>query len=176
MNIFILDDSPTKAARMLCDQHIHKMILESAQLLSTAFHNNFPNDAPKLPIYKPAYQNNPCTLWVSKDLSNASWLILHAQEMEEIRVSKGFNPHASAKVIEVLYDYIQQNVHSVMYNHMDHTPFSLAMPAHIRIRPSLDPVLKYQDYYKFKHRQWLDNGGGMTYNVNPVPDFMKEYF
>ena len=36
MNIFILDRNPVKAAQMLCDRHIPKMIVESAQMLSTA--------------------------------------------------------------------------------------------------------------------------------------------
>ena len=35
MNIFAVDVSPEKAAQALCDAHVVKMILESAQLLST---------------------------------------------------------------------------------------------------------------------------------------------
>ena len=36
MNIFILSDEPTKAAREHNDKHVVKMILESGQMLSTA--------------------------------------------------------------------------------------------------------------------------------------------
>ena len=36
MNIFVLDRDPYKAAEMMCDKHVVKMILESAQMLSTA--------------------------------------------------------------------------------------------------------------------------------------------
>lgn len=36
MNIFYLDTDPTKAAQYMTDRHVVKMILESAQLLSTA--------------------------------------------------------------------------------------------------------------------------------------------
>ena len=36
MNIFVLDKDPRVAARMLCDKHVPKMIVESAQMLSTA--------------------------------------------------------------------------------------------------------------------------------------------
>ena len=36
MNIFILDEDPTIAAQMQCDKHVVKMIVESAQMLSTA--------------------------------------------------------------------------------------------------------------------------------------------
>lgn len=38
MNIFYLDHDPAAAARAHCDRHVVKMILESAQLLSTAWH------------------------------------------------------------------------------------------------------------------------------------------
>ena len=36
MNIFYLDKNPNTAAKMMCDKHIIKMILESAQMLCTA--------------------------------------------------------------------------------------------------------------------------------------------
>ena len=36
MNIFVLDKDPIVAAKMACDKHIVKMILESAQMLCTA--------------------------------------------------------------------------------------------------------------------------------------------
>ena len=36
MNIFILDEDPVQAAQLQCDKHVVKMIVESAQMLSTA--------------------------------------------------------------------------------------------------------------------------------------------
>jgi hypothetical protein len=36
MNIFYLDRNPKKAAHMHCDKHVVKMVLEYAQILSTA--------------------------------------------------------------------------------------------------------------------------------------------
>ena len=36
MNIFVLDEDPQVAAQMMCDKHVVKMIVESAQMLSTA--------------------------------------------------------------------------------------------------------------------------------------------
>ena len=36
MNIFYLDRDPVVAAQLMCDKHVVKMILESAQILSTA--------------------------------------------------------------------------------------------------------------------------------------------
>jgi hypothetical protein len=34
MNIFVLDENPAKAAQMLCDCHLRKMCVETAQILS----------------------------------------------------------------------------------------------------------------------------------------------
>jgi hypothetical protein len=34
MNIFVLDEDPAKAAQMLCDCHLRKMCVETAQILS----------------------------------------------------------------------------------------------------------------------------------------------
>lgn len=34
MNIFVLDEDPRKAAEMLCDRHVVKMCVETAQILS----------------------------------------------------------------------------------------------------------------------------------------------
>ena len=36
MNVFYVDKHPVKAAEQMCDKHIVKMILESAQLLCTS--------------------------------------------------------------------------------------------------------------------------------------------
>ena len=36
MNLFILDQDPVVAAQLQCDKHVVKMIVESAQMLSTA--------------------------------------------------------------------------------------------------------------------------------------------
>ena len=36
MNVFVLDYDPKTAAEMHCDKHVVKMILETAQLLSTS--------------------------------------------------------------------------------------------------------------------------------------------
>lgn len=38
VNVFYLDHDPSVAARSHCDRHVVKMILETAQLLSTAWH------------------------------------------------------------------------------------------------------------------------------------------
>ena len=63
MNIFCLDKDPVKAAQMMCDKHIVKMLLESAQLVCTAHReldvscNIMPNIDKML--YKSTHKNHP---------------------------------------------------------------------------------------------------------------------
>ena len=51
MNIFYLHPNPQTAARMHCDKHCVKMILEYAQLLSTA-HRDLDGDDANTNLYK----------------------------------------------------------------------------------------------------------------------------
>ena len=50
MNIFHLDKNPIKCALYHCDKHVVKMILETAQMLSTAYQRHCGIDEQ---LYKP---------------------------------------------------------------------------------------------------------------------------
>lgn len=78
MNIFVVDENPVVAARMLCDQHVVKMIVESVQMLFTALHVA----GVKEPwMYKPTHARHPCTLWVASSRHNWRWLHMHASAL-----------------------------------------------------------------------------------------------
>ena len=53
MNIFVLDEDPVVAATMSCDKHVVKMILETAQMLSTVAHSHG-HEAPYRATHKKA--------------------------------------------------------------------------------------------------------------------------
>jgi hypothetical protein len=76
MNIFYLSRCPHKSAKLMCDKHIVKMILESAQMLCTAHHVNG-TLLLKSDIYKPAYKNHPSTVWVRESALHYNWLYMH---------------------------------------------------------------------------------------------------
>jgi hypothetical protein len=81
MNIFYTDSDPLIAAQNLCDQHVRKMPVESAQMLANLFSPEDLADAPRTAmggIRKHSYQNHPCTKWIRESRANASWLIQHA--------------------------------------------------------------------------------------------------
>ena len=69
MNIFILDHDIQSCARYHADQHVGKMILESAQILCSVA-NAHGQDTP----YKTTHSGHPCTLWAGASLSNWRWL------------------------------------------------------------------------------------------------------
>jgi len=70
MNIFVLHESPVAAAKMHCDKHCVKMVLETAQLLSTAIHMTGGEYGP----YKPTHKNHPCSIWARTSKANFGWL------------------------------------------------------------------------------------------------------
>tara|TARA_R110001592_G_scaffold138248_1_gene357042 strand:+ start:5563 stop:6117 length:555 start_codon:yes stop_codon:yes gene_type:complete len=87
MNIFVLDNDPVKAARMVCDSHASKMCVEGIQMLVSALLNNGA-PADKMPLtkttgrpHKGGYKNHPATKWASENLSNWVWLLSHTQEL-----------------------------------------------------------------------------------------------
>lgn len=73
MNIFFLSLNPKEAARLHCDKHVVKMIIETAQLLYSAHWILDPEDLPEF-AYKLAHKNHPCSMWVRKSLTNYLWL------------------------------------------------------------------------------------------------------
>ena len=76
MNIFFLDPNPKTCAAYHCDKHVIKMILETTQMLSTAYHLCCPDRIKDLEtsLYKPAYKNHPSTIWARESIQNFRWL------------------------------------------------------------------------------------------------------
>lgn len=93
MNIFVTDKDPRVCAEWLDDKRVNKMILESAQMLSTAImwhkHNDLMTNltpakrnfrdaiVKKLGIYKPFGVNHEVNKWARKNRSNYFWLLRH---------------------------------------------------------------------------------------------------
>ena len=70
MNIFHLHKDPKICAEYHCDKHVVKMILETAQMLSTAYRRNFGDNDD---LYKTAYPKHPMTIWVGDSGGNFNW-------------------------------------------------------------------------------------------------------
>ena len=72
MNIFITDECPRKCAEALDDKRVIKMILESAQMLSTAIWERGGEG-----FYRSTHINHPCSKWVRETKENYKWLFTH---------------------------------------------------------------------------------------------------
>lgn len=87
MNIFVLDNDPVKAARMVCDSHASKMCVEGVQMLVSGLLNNGA-PADQMPLtkttgkpHKGGYKNHPATKWASENIANWMWLLSHTEEL-----------------------------------------------------------------------------------------------
>jgi hypothetical protein len=70
MNIFFLSSSTEEAARQHCDKHCVKMILETAQILTSVQHR-YGNTST---TYKPTHVNHPSTKWAGDNDYHYIWL------------------------------------------------------------------------------------------------------
>lgn len=80
MNIFLTDADPVKCAQALDDLRLNKMILETGQMMCTAYrHWHKHMDMPETftDIYKPTHQNHPCNVWLRKSFDNYLWGFEH---------------------------------------------------------------------------------------------------
>ena len=168
MNIFVLDQSPAVAASYHCDQHLHKMILESAQMLSTAMHTWYPHLSPHL--YKPAHPNHPCTVWIAQSKTNAVWVSELMWELDSIRMDLGSDSHSSMFIRQMLID----NLTTAEYLPVPKPEFIFAGPLQYKLRPDLTIYQKYQEYYKLKQKLWLGTRNQMSYKNRPVPPFLQD--
>lgn len=83
MNIFVYDSCYTQSALWLDDVRKNKMIVESAQLLSTAMNVLVPGHG-KL-VYKTSYLNHPCSIWARASQGNFLWLVNYVETLYEQR-------------------------------------------------------------------------------------------
>ena len=134
MNIFVLDRNITTCARYHADQHVVKMILESAQMLCTVV-----NEAGGQSPYKSTHPQHPCTLWAGASLANWLWLqrlALALNDEYRYRYRKDVD-HKSATVV--------RNLALPGLAEIGLTEFAQAVPEQYRV-PG-DAVLAYRRFY-----------------------------
>lgn len=72
MNLFILDEDQEKSVQSHCDRHVVKMILECAQILTTA-HYLCDGELGE-GWYKPTHQNHPVVRWAAETTGNYQYV------------------------------------------------------------------------------------------------------
>ncbi len=154
MNIFVLHKCPFVSARLMCDKHVVKMILESAQLLSTAHYLNKSD----VIVYKPTHVKHPCTIWVSSTTANYNWLFAHMIGLMNEYTYRYDNVHLCSYLIQDLVK------NPCKYGELE--KFALAMPVEHKVFEN--PIDCYRSYYGSKPEFVLD------YTRREVPDWLRK--
>ena len=159
MNIFIVDLDPKEAARSLCDKHIVKMPLESAQMLCHAAYK-LGNPSLNKPPYEDLpkkYHRHPCTLWILESKQNYLWTCEHALELCKEYTARYDKIHKCQAVIEWCINHVPERLPNIGL-----TPFATAIKkdlySHL-IVPE-DPVTTYRKFYiadKASFAKWKRN-------------------
>jgi hypothetical protein len=134
MNLFAVHRDPRTAARSLCDRHVVKMTLETAQILCTAarLHGH---DAP----YRATHRHHPCVLWTAARRANWDWVVRHGLALAAEYERRFGRVHSSRAVIEWARDHAVAPPPGGRRQ-----PFPQAMPAAYR---GPDPVAAYRRFY-----------------------------
>ena len=187
MNIFYLDHDVTKCAEMHNDKHVVKMILEYAQLLSTAHRildgivepglsktgrkktvYRLPDERDSV-LYGATHVHHPSAIWVRQSKQNYVWLMqMWCCLLQEYTYRYG-KQHACSKLVSPLSE-IPHNLPDKPFT--EPTP---AMPDDVKIlkeihtdRYTLDSLASYRNYY-IKNKTHL-----ASWKNRPVPSWYLE--
>jgi hypothetical protein len=163
MNIFVTDKDPYKAAKNLCDKHVSKMIVETAQMLANCFSLETleAQDCPRSQkgnARKHSYSKHPCTIWAAKTKSNMIWLTRHGLAMSREKKFRTDKVHFSEQFIK----WCMFNMHRSTVPAGPLTEFAVAISQDQKCRThprfdTLSIVEKYREYYnhdKSRFAKW----------------------
>lgn len=144
MNIFFVDNDPYDAARQLVDKHVVKMIVESAQLLSTAHrlidgNDNIIDDERQDVLYKVTHRNHPCSVWVRESIQNYLWLVDHFHGLLQEYTHRYGKTHKCQSMLYVL------QTPPVNLKNYDWTSPPSCMPDEYKVGTLVD---NYRQYYR----------------------------
>lgn len=160
MNIFYLSEDPNEAARWMVDRHVVKMILETAQLLSTAHRvldgeetvsivNGrkkkkwiIKTDERDAVLYSATHINHPCAIWARQSVENYNWLFDHFIALGQEYTYRYDKIHKSFGVRSLMLSAPPHNLKDWDWT----TPPSAMAPEYVVI-PN-DPIVNYRNYYK----------------------------
>jgi hypothetical protein len=162
MNIFFLDSDPVACAQAHYDKHVVKMILEYAQLLSTAHRMtdgdewtdktksgskikrwSLPDSREQI-LYKATHRNHPSAVWVRESRSNYLWLVDLFENLLSEYTHRYGKQHKTGELLETLKNP-PENLEDVGY-----TRVAQAMPDECKRSKAVDA---YRNYYLTNKRE-----------------------
>ena len=125
MNIFHLHKDAEVCARYHCDKHVVKMILETGQMLSTAYQRHC---GEHLRLYKPAYAKHPMTIWVGDSLGNYLWsLDLLGHLLNQYRHRYNNKIHSTGRILNNLLKLMTMSKINLNTNHFSYRHYVCLM-------------------------------------------------
>lgn len=166
MNIFFLDTNPSIAAQSMVDRHVVKMILETAQILSTAhrvcdgIEQVVDNGVRKKKVYKlsstldevlynATHVNHPCSVWARESTANYAWLYNHLVALSVEYTWRYGKIHATENRMMASLWFSPTNMKT---SHIITKPPSCMAPEFIL---GDDVVENYRNYYNYGKTQLL---------------------
>jgi hypothetical protein len=134
VNIFVLDHNLRKCAEYHTDAHVVKMLLESAQLMSSAVRSCGIDCG-----YKTTHINHPCSVWVRQSVANWLWLRALTTELNR-EWQYRFNHTRNHKSFDMI-----SSLPIPPLSDFGLTPFAQAMPAELQ---GPITVYAYRRYYR----------------------------
>tara|TARA_B100000780_G_scaffold54930_1_gene34420 strand:- start:8285 stop:8836 length:552 start_codon:yes stop_codon:yes gene_type:complete len=181
MNIFILDNDPIVAAQLQCDKHVVKMIVESAQMLSTVHRmldggmerrlskggSNIQywrlDDYREGILYKACHFNHPSTVWTRESIANYNWHYDHFKALcLEYTYRYGKVHMTQVKLLEELATPPRNISQGGL------TPFKLAMSSNPECIFT-DAIKSYRAFYKTKQERFK-----MVWTGREIPQWFGE--
>ncbi len=161
MNIFVINKNPVLAAQQLCNSHVVKMIVESAQLLSThdRFHGIEENR------YKSCYLNHPCRKCL-ENIHNYVWLCHHLNALLDEYTFRYNKFHKCREMFNRCWkQYLEMTYDSNLLS------FPKCMINELKVgSDSIEDVVKaYQNYYRFKKKSLKR----FQYKNREMPEWLK---
>lgn len=182
MNIFVLDNDPVIAAQLQCDKHVVKMIVESAQMLSTA-HRMLdgyvekrpsksgkrmvdywvhPNDNLEGVLYKAVHHKHPSTVWTTESLANYIWHYNHWVALCDEYTYRYGKVHSSDALLRSVLITPPVNIPEDRL-----TPFKLAMKDFPQCMFEC-PVKSYRAFYQTKQERF-----SMVWTKRSIPEWFE---
>lgn len=150
MNVFYLSKCPIQAAQRQCDKHVVKMVLETAQLLSTAHHISGTGGP-----YKVTHKNHPSAVWSREATGNYRWLYAHFEALSHEYTKRYGKVHKSWREHSVALSRCPDGIPLGA-----HTAPPQCMPDECK---NTDTVVAYMVYYNHKADEWAAKGSPMKW-------------
>ena len=168
MNIFYLDENPAVCAKLHCDKHVIKMVLEYAQILSTSHRllngDEFfilKDETLENKLYRPTHIKHPAVLWVMESTLHYEFLY---NLFEETAKEYNFRYGKHHKSYTDLKDFLKNAPKNLKDNGFREPP--KCMPPEFYKETS---VLSYQEFY----RNGKAKRFALTFKNRETPDFLK---